>query len=77
MDTALDKLERIHELWKELGRTKLNTKEYEALMQKIRLLSAEYQKLIDCPQNPGTQNESLTEVWVREKSGTWRSPLSF
>ena len=50
MYIAVDKLERLYELWKELERTKLNTTEYEALMEKIRLLSAEYRKLIEKPE---------------------------
>jgi hypothetical protein len=49
MDTASQKLERIHQLWKELERMEPNTSEYEALMEKIRALSAEYQSLMDTP----------------------------
>ena len=47
MDTASEKLERIHQLWKELERMKPDTSESEALMEKIRVLSAEYRALID------------------------------
>ena len=50
MDTASEKLERIHQLWRELERMKPNTAESEALMEKIRALSAEYQALMDTPQ---------------------------
>jgi hypothetical protein len=45
MDTASKKLDRIHQLWKELERMDANTSEAEALMKKIRALSAEYQAL--------------------------------
>jgi DNA repair ATPase RecN len=53
METASEKverIERIHQLWKELERMKPNTSEAEALMEKNRALSAEYQALIDAPQ---------------------------
>lgn len=50
MDTASEKLERIHQLWRELERMKPNTAESEALMEQIRALSAEYQALMDTPQ---------------------------
>ena len=43
METASQKLQRIHQLWKELERTKPDASESEALMKKIRVLSAEYQ----------------------------------
>ncbi len=49
MDTASQKLERIHQLWKELQRMEPNTSEAEAVMEKIRTLSAEYQALVDAP----------------------------
>lgn len=49
MDTASEKLERIHQLWKELERMEPDTSESEALMAKIRALSAEYQALTDAP----------------------------
>jgi hypothetical protein len=42
---AVEILKRIQRLWDELGRTKLKTPEYEALLEKIRTLSAEYTKL--------------------------------
>jgi hypothetical protein len=50
---AVDKLQRIQQLWKELGRTSLGTAEYETLMEKIRVLSAEYQALVAAPNKPG------------------------
>ena len=45
MDTASKKLDRIHQLWKELERMEPNTSEAEELMKKIRALSAEYEAL--------------------------------
>lgn len=50
METASEKLRRIHQLWRELERTKPNTSESEALMDKIRALSAEYKASTDAPQ---------------------------
>ncbi|HEY4766001.1 MAG TPA: hypothetical protein VIH75_20170 [Candidatus Sulfotelmatobacter sp.] len=47
---AVAKLQRIQQLWAELGRTKLNSPEYRDVMKKIRALSAEYQPLVDAPQ---------------------------
>ena len=41
MNAAVEKLTRIQQLWKEIGRTKSKTPEYETLMAKIRTLSAE------------------------------------
>lgn len=52
MDRVFDHLERIHKLWKELERAKPNTTEYEELMEKIRVLSAEYVALIDVLKKP-------------------------
>lgn len=57
MDRVFDTLERIRQLWNELERAKPNTAEYEALMEKIRLLSAQYQGLIDAPKKPRGSNE--------------------
>jgi hypothetical protein len=51
-DAALDKLHRIQQLWKEMGRTKSDTPEYEALLKKIRVLSDEYQTLVETAINP-------------------------
>jgi hypothetical protein len=51
-DVVLDKLQRIQQLWLELGRTRLDTPEYVALMKKIRVLSAEYQALVDAAKKP-------------------------
>lgn len=52
MDRIFDKLERIQELWRELQLMKPKTIEYEQLMERIRVLSAEYVALIDVPKNP-------------------------
>lgn len=52
METASEKLQRIHQLWKELERMKPEASESEALMKKIRVLSAEYQKLTEGPKQP-------------------------
>lgn len=52
MDTASEKLERIHQLWKELEGLEPNTSESEALIKKIHALSAEYQALTDAPPKP-------------------------
>jgi hypothetical protein len=52
MDRVFDILERIRQLWIEQEKVKPNTREHEALIEKIRILSAEYQSLIDAPKNP-------------------------
>ena len=49
MKTEPDKLQRVYELLAELKKTKVNTPEHEALLKKIRALSAEYQALIEAP----------------------------
>jgi hypothetical protein len=52
MERVFDALERIRAAWKELGALRPGTSEYEALLNKIRALSAEYQALIDAPKKP-------------------------
>jgi hypothetical protein len=52
MDKVFETLERIQQLWRELERLKPNTVEYERLIEKIRILSAEYVALIDVPRKP-------------------------
>jgi hypothetical protein len=47
---AIVKLQCIQQLWVELGRTKLNSAEYQGIIKEIRLLSAEYQLLANAPQ---------------------------
>jgi len=51
-NVAVEKLERIQELWREIGRTRANAPEYETLLKKIRVLSAEYQELVDAARKP-------------------------
>jgi hypothetical protein len=53
---AIDKLQRIQKLWAELGRTRMRTPEHETIMEKIRVLSAEYQLLVDASPKPGKSN---------------------
>jgi hypothetical protein len=52
MDRVFDTLERIQTLWKQLEGLRPNTSEYEALLNQIRALSAEYQALVDAPKKP-------------------------
>ena len=42
---AVDKLNRIQELWEELGQTKASDPKCEKLMKEIRAISEEYQAL--------------------------------
>lgn len=49
---ASEKLERIRQLWKALERMKGDPRESEALMEKIRILSAEYQALAERLRKP-------------------------
>jgi hypothetical protein len=49
---AVEKLQRIQELWRELGRTESSAPGYETLLKKIRILSAEYQELVDAARKP-------------------------
>jgi hypothetical protein len=46
---AVEKLEGIQVLWRALGRTKKNSPDYETLMNKNRVLAAEYQVMVDTP----------------------------
>jgi hypothetical protein len=55
-DTAIEKLRRIQELWTEVGRTRLDTPKYKTLMIKIRILSSEYQELLEASNNPHKSN---------------------
>jgi hypothetical protein len=48
---SVNKLQRIKNLWEELGRTKANSPQYETLIIKIRALSADYQSSISAPNN--------------------------
>lgn len=49
MERIYDTLEHILQLWKELELTKPDTTEYAALMKQIRVLSDEYNELIEAP----------------------------
>jgi hypothetical protein len=51
-NVAIEKLQHIQELWRELGRTESNAPGYETLLKKIRVLSAEYQELVDAARKP-------------------------
>ena len=44
---AIDKLRRIEDLWEQLKVAKTSTAEYETLIKEIRVLSTEYQKLVE------------------------------
>jgi hypothetical protein len=52
-NAAVAKLERIQQLWRELGQAKARTPEYEILLKKIRTMSTEYEALLPAPKNPG------------------------
>jgi hypothetical protein len=56
---GINKLERIRQLWEELGRTSLRTPEYQVIMKRIRDLSAEYQTLADASKKP-EKSEGVT-----------------
>ena len=51
-NVAVEKLQRIQELWRELGRMESSAPGYESLLKKIRVLSAEYQELVDAARKP-------------------------
>lgn len=44
---AIGKLRRIEDLWEQLKAAKNNTNEYDTLIREIRVLSIEYQKLVE------------------------------
>jgi hypothetical protein len=52
MERIYDKLQRIQSLWKELELTKPDSSEHLELMKQIRVLSGEYEALIDAPKKP-------------------------
>jgi hypothetical protein len=52
MERIFDRLQRIQQLWEELEQTKPKTSEYDALLNRIRVLSDEYRALIDAPKKP-------------------------
>ena len=49
MERIYDRLDRIKSLWKQLELTKRDTSDYDALMKQIRVLSDEYNALIEAP----------------------------
>jgi len=51
-DEAAKKLEQIQQLWYQVQRTKLNTREYTELIHKIYALSVQYQDIIDSRSEP-------------------------
>jgi hypothetical protein len=65
-NVAVRKLQLILQAWSELGHTHQNTPEYEALMNKIRVLSVEYKALVDARRKPEGSNESLSGRNKRE-----------
>ena len=76
MDRVFDTLKHIRRLWKELERRNPKTPEYDALMDKIRVLSAEYQGLIDAPKNPTNQIESLPAMRLHTDKSRFKSSVS-
>ena len=52
VEYASEKLERIRQLWKTLETNEGDPRESEALMEKIRILSAEYQALAERLRKP-------------------------
>ena len=46
-------LQHIQKLWSDLGRTKMDSPEYNALIEQIRLLSAEHQAILNVRKPPG------------------------
>jgi hypothetical protein len=52
IDAPTEKLQRIMKLWSELQQTADGSTEYEALLQRIHDLSAEYQALINATKGP-------------------------
>jgi hypothetical protein len=49
---SVAKLERIQQLWLELGRAALYSPEYEKLIEEIRVASREYVALVSPPKKP-------------------------
>jgi len=54
MDRVFDILDRIQKLWKQVEGLDPKTREYEALVEQIRILSDEYLALIDAPKTART-----------------------
>jgi hypothetical protein len=49
---AIEKLQRIEELWEKLKGIRTSAPEYEPLVQQIAALSAEYQKHLEAARTP-------------------------
>lgn len=52
MESIVFKIRVIEMLWIKLHRTNPNTREYEAILKRIRHLSAEYESLTDVKDHP-------------------------
>jgi hypothetical protein len=52
MESIAFKIRIIEALWLKLHRTNPNTREYEAILNRIRHLSAEYEALTNVKENP-------------------------
>ena len=72
MERIYEALEHIKSLWKELEQTKLNTSEYDALLNQIRALSDEYRALIDVPKKP--RESKITHLRVENTMSSRLSP---
>jgi hypothetical protein len=57
-NVVIDKLQRIQQLWGELGRTKSDAPEYAPLLVNIRNLSTEYQALVDSVKKEKAKRQS-------------------
>jgi hypothetical protein len=57
-NVAVEKLQCNQELWRELGRTKSNAPGYEALLKKIRVLSADTKNSLTPLGSAQAQNDS-------------------
>jgi hypothetical protein len=49
MESASDKLQRLQQLWQQLGRTRRNAPDHDELMRNIHTLTAEYKALSEAP----------------------------
>jgi hypothetical protein len=56
MESVAFKIRIIEVLWLKLHRTNPNTREYEAILKRIRHLSAEYESLTNMKENPVGSN---------------------
>jgi hypothetical protein len=54
MESIAFKIRIIEALWLKLHRTNPNTREYEAILNRIRHLSAEYEALTNVKENPSS-----------------------